>query len=104
MPLEEAFSLAMSISGGWTADQTWPSVYVHDQMASDFVCPDAAARKNMPSSKQVAQLSTTSYVHIMDRITSTSPAPSHLLPHPPVPDFQAGDGHLGKRIHPPAEN
>ena len=59
-------------------------VYVHDQMALDFVCRMRHLRKNIASSKQVAEAIDYIYVHIMDRITVNELAgavgisPTHL--------------------------
>ena len=59
-------------------------VYVHDQMALDFVCRMRRLKKNIASSKQVAEAIDYIYVHIMDRITVNDLAeavcvsPTHL--------------------------
>ena len=59
-------------------------VYVHDQMALDYVCRMRNLKKRIASSKQVAEAIDYIYVHIMDRITiqelasAISISPAHL--------------------------
>ena len=59
-------------------------VYVHDQMALDYVCRMRNLKKCVASSKQVAEAIDYIYVHIMGRITiqelasAISVSPAHL--------------------------
>lgn len=59
-------------------------VYVHDQMALDYVCRMRNLKKRVASSKQVAEAIDYIYVHIMGRITiqdlasAISVSPAHL--------------------------
>lgn len=85
MPLEEAFSLSDEYIRRMDCCTNMAEiVYVHDQMALDFVCRMRHLRKNIASSKQVAQAIDYIYVHIMDRITVNELAeainisPTHL--------------------------
>ena len=85
MPLEEAFGLSDEYIRRMDCCTNMAEiVYVHDQMALDFVCRMRHLRKNIASSKQVAQAIDYIYVHIMDRITVNELAeainisPTHL--------------------------
>ena len=85
MPLEEAFGLSDEYIRRMDCCTNMAEiVYVHDQMALDFVCRMRHLRKNIASSKQVAQAIDYIYVHIMDRITvnelaeSIGISPTHL--------------------------
>ena len=85
MAMEEAFSLSDEyIRRMDCCNNMAEIVYVHDQMALDFVCRMRHLRKNIASSKQVAQAIDYIYVHIMDRITiqelasAISISPAHL--------------------------
>ena len=70
MAMEEAFSLSDEyIRRMDCCNNMAEIVYVHDQMALDFVCRMRHLRKNIASSKQVAEAIDYIYVHIMDRIT-----------------------------------
>ena len=70
MPMEEAFGLSDEyIRRMDCCNNMAEIVYVHDQMALDFVCRMRHLRKNIASSKQVAEAIDYIYVHIMDRIT-----------------------------------
>ena len=83
--LEEAFSLSDEyIRRMDCCTNIAEIVYVHDQMALDFVCRMRRLKKNIASSKQVAEAIDYIYVHIMDRITVNDLAeavcvsPTHL--------------------------
>lgn len=85
MAMEEAFSLSDEYIRRMDCCTNMAEiVYVHDQMALDFVCRMRHLRKNIASSKQVAQAIDYIYVHIMDRITVNELAeainisPTHL--------------------------
>ena len=85
MPMEEAFRLSDEyIRRVDCCNNMAEIVYVHDQMALDFVCRMRHLRKNIASSKQVAEAIDYIYVHIMDRITVNELAeaigisPTHL--------------------------
>ena len=85
MPLEEAFGLSDEYIRRMDCCTNMAEiVYVYDQMALDFVCRMRHLRKNIASSKQVAQAIDYIYVHIMDRITVNELAeainisPTHL--------------------------
>ena len=70
MPMEEAFTLSDEyIRRMDSCTNMAEIVYVHDQMALDFVCRMRRLKKNAASSKQVAEAIDYIYVHIMDRIT-----------------------------------
>ena len=84
-PMEEAFGLSDEYIRRMDCCTNMAEiVYVHDQMALDFVCRMRHLRKNIASSKQVAQAIDYIYVHIMDRITVNELAdavgisPTHL--------------------------
>ena len=85
MPMEEAFRLSDEyIRRMDCCNNIAGIVYVHDQMALDFVCRMRRLRKNVASSKQVADAIAYIYIHIMDRITinelaeAVSISPAHL--------------------------
>ena len=85
MPMEEAFRLSDEYIRRMDCCTNMAEiVYVHDQMALDFVCRMRHLRKNVASSKQVAEAIDYIYVHIMDRITVNELAeaicisPTHL--------------------------
>ena len=85
MAMEEAFSLSDEyIRRMDCCNNMAEIVYVHDQMALDFVCRMRALKKNAASSKQVADAIDYIYVHLMDRITINDLAaaicvsPAHL--------------------------
>ena len=70
MPLEEAFGLSDEYIRRMDCCTNMAEiVYVHDQMALDFVCRMRTLKKNAASSKQVADAIDYIYVHLMDRIT-----------------------------------
>ena len=70
MPMEEAFSLSDEyIRRMDCCNNMAEIVYIHDQMALDYVCRMRRLKKNIASSKQVAEAIDYIYVHIMDRIT-----------------------------------
>ena len=85
MPMEEAFSLSDEYIRRMDCCTNIPEIiYVHHQMAMDFVCRMRQLHRNVASSKQVAQAIDYIYVHIMDRITvnelaaAISISPTHL--------------------------
>ena len=85
MPMEEAFTLSNEYIRRMDCCTNIPEIiYVHHQMAMDFVCRMRQLHRNVASSKQVAQAIDYIYVHIMDRITvnelaaSISISPTHL--------------------------
>ncbi len=85
MPMEEAFGLSDEyIQRMDRCNNMAEIVYVHDQMALDFVCRMRHLRRNIASSRQVAEAIDYIYVHIMDRITVNELAgaigisPTHL--------------------------
>ena len=85
MPMEEAFTLSDEYIRRMDCCTNIPEIiYVHHQMAMDFVCRMRQLHRNVASSKQVAQAIDYIYVHIMDRITVTELAeainisPTHL--------------------------
>ena len=85
MPMEEAFTLSDEYIRRMDCCTNIPEIiYVHHQMAMDFVCRMRQLHRNVASSKQVAQAIDYIYVHIMDRITvnelaaSISISPTHL--------------------------
>lgn len=85
MPMEEAFGLSDEYIRRMDCCNNMPEiVYVHDQMALDFVCRMRTLKKNAASSKQVADAIDYIYVHLMDRITINDLAaavcvsPAHL--------------------------
>ena len=85
MAMEEAFSLSDAYIRRMDCCTNMAEiVYVHDQMALDFVCRMRRLKKNIASSKQVAEAIDYIYVHIMDRITiqelasAISISPAHL--------------------------
>ena len=85
MAMEEAFGLSDEyIRRMDCCTNIAEIVYVHDQMALDFVCRMRRLKKNIASSKQVAEAIDYIYVHIMDRITVNDLAeavcvsPTHL--------------------------
>jgi len=85
MPMEEAFSLSDEYIRRMDCCTNMAEiVYVHDQMALDFVCRMRHLKMNIASSKQVADAIDYIYVHIMDRITvnelaeAISISPTHL--------------------------
>ena len=70
MAMEEAFSLSDEyIRRMDCCNNMAEIVYIHDQMALDFVCRMRALKKNAASSKQVADAIDYIDVHLMDRIT-----------------------------------
>ena len=85
MPMEEAFTLSDEYIRRMDCCTNIPEIiYVHHQMAMDFVCRMRQLHRNAASSKQVAQAIDYIYVHIMDRITvnelaaAISISPTHL--------------------------
>ena len=85
MAMEEAFGLSDEyIQRMDRCTNMAEIVYVHDQMALDYVCRMRNLRKNVASSKQVAEAIDYIYVHIMERITindlaaAVSVSPAHL--------------------------
>ena len=85
MAMEEAFSLSDEyIRRMDCCNNMAEIVYIHDQMALDYVCRMRRLKKNIASSKQVADAIDYIYVHIMDRITVNDLAeavcvsPTHL--------------------------
>ena len=85
MPMEEAFSLSDEYIRRMDCCTNMAEiVYVHDQMALDYVCRMRNQKKRIASSKQVAEAIDYIYVHIMDRITiqelasAISISPAHL--------------------------
>lgn len=85
MPMEEAFSLSDEYIRRMDCCTNMAEiVYVHDQMALDFVCRMRQLKKNIASSRQVAEAIDYIYVHIMDRITvnelagAVNISPTHL--------------------------
>ena len=85
MPMEEAFTLSDEYIRRMDCCTNIPEIiYVHHQMAMDFVCRMRQLHRNVASSKQVAQAIDYIYVHIMDRITVNKLAeainisPTHL--------------------------
>ncbi len=85
MPMEEAFTLSDEYIRRMDCCTNIPEIiYVHHQMAMDFVCRMRQLHRNVASSKQVAQAIDYIYVHIMDRITvnelaaAISISPTHL--------------------------
>ena len=85
MAMEEAFGLSDEyIRRMDCCTNIAEIVYVHDQMALDFVCRMRRLKKNIASSKQVAEAIDYIYVHIMDRITvndlaeAVCASPTHL--------------------------
>lgn len=85
MAMEEAFSLSDEyIRRMDCCNNMAEIVYVHDQMALDFVCRMRTLKKNAASSKQVADAIDYIYVHLMERITINDLAaaicvsPAHL--------------------------
>ena len=85
MAMEEAFSLSDEYIRRMDCCTNIPEIiYVHHQMAMDFVCRMRQLHRNVASSKQVAQAIDYIYVHIMDRITvnelaaAISISPTHL--------------------------
>ena len=85
MAMEEAFSLSDEYIRRMDCCTNMAEiVYVHDQMALDYVCRMRNLKKRIASSKQVAEAIDYIYVHIMDRITiqelasAISISPAHL--------------------------
>ena len=85
MPMEEAFTLSDEYIRRMDCCTNIPEIiYVHHQMAMDFVCRMRQLHRNVASSKQVAEAIDYIYVHIMDRITVNKLAeainisPTHL--------------------------
>ena len=85
MAMEEAFSLSDEyIRRMDCCNNMAEIVYVHDQMALDYVCRMRNLKKRIASSRQVAEAIDYIYVHIMDRITiqelasAISISPAHL--------------------------
>lgn len=85
MPMEEAFTLSDEyIRRMDSCTNMAEIVCIHDQMALDFVCRMRQLKKNIASSRQVAEAIDYIYVHIMDRITVNELAdainisPAHL--------------------------
>lgn len=85
MPMEEAFTLSDEYIRRMDCCTNMAEiVYVHDQMALDYVCRMRNLKKRIASSKQVAEAIDYIYVHIMDRITiqelasAISISPAHL--------------------------
>jgi len=85
MAMEEAFGLSDEyIRRMDCCNNMAEIVYVHDQMALDYVCRMRNLKKRIASSKQVAEAIDYIYVHIMDRITiqalasAISISPAHL--------------------------
>ena len=85
MAMEEAFSLSDEyIRRMDCCSNLAEIVYIHDQMALDYVCRMRRLKKNIASSKQVAEAIDYIYVHIMDRVTVNDLAeavcvsPTHL--------------------------
>ena len=85
MAMEEAFRLSDEyIRRMDCCNNMAEIVYIHDQMALDFVCRMRTLKKNAASSKQVADAIDYIYVHLMDRITINDLAaaicvsPAHL--------------------------
>ncbi|MCI9557347.1 MAG: helix-turn-helix transcriptional regulator [Lawsonibacter sp.] len=85
MPMEEAFTLSDEYIRRMDCCTNIPEIiYVHHQMAMDFVCRMRQLHRNVASSKQVARAIDYIYVHIMDRITvnelaaAISISPTHL--------------------------
>ena len=85
MAMEEAFGLSDEYIRRMDCCTNIPEIiYVHHQMAMDFVCRMRQLHRNVASSKQVAQAIDYIYVHIMDRITvnelaaAISISPTHL--------------------------
>ena len=70
MAMEEAFGLSDEYIRRMDCCTNMAEiVYVHDQMALDYVCRMRNLKKRIASSKQVAEAIDYIYVHIMDRIT-----------------------------------
>ena len=85
MAMEEAFGLSDEYIRRMDCCTNMAEiVYVHDQMALDYVCRMRNLKKRIASSKQVAEAIDYIYVHIMDRITiqelasAISISPAHL--------------------------
>ncbi len=85
MAMEEAFGLSDEYIRRMDCCTNMAEiVYVHDQMALDYVCRMRNLRKRIASSKQVAEAIDYIYVHIMARITiqdlasAISVSPAHL--------------------------
>ncbi len=85
MAMEEAFGLSDEYIRRMDCCTNMAEiVYVHDQMALDYVCRMRNLKKRIASSKQVAEVIDYIYVHIMDRITihelasAISISPAHL--------------------------
>ena len=85
MALEEAFGLSDEyIRKMDRCASIADIVYIHDQMALDFVGRMRSLKKNVASSKQVAEAIDYIYVHVMERITINELAeavcvsPAHL--------------------------
>ena len=85
MAMEEAFGLSDEYIRRMDCCTNMAEiVYVHDQMALDYVCRMRNLKKRIASSKQVAEAIDYIYVHIMDRITVNELAeaigisPTHL--------------------------
>lgn len=85
MAMEEAFSLSDEyIRRMDCCNNMAEIVYVHDQMALDYVCRMRNLKKNAASSQQVAEAIDYIYVHIMERVTINDLAaavcvsPAHL--------------------------
>ena len=85
MAMEEAFRLSDEyIRRMDCCNNMAEIVYVHDQMALDYVCRMRNLKKRVASSKQVAEAIDYIYVHIMDRVTiqdlasAVCVSPAHL--------------------------
>ena len=85
MAMEEAFRLSDEyIRRMDCCNNMAEIVYIHDQMALDYVCRMRRLKKNIASSRQVADAIDYIYTHIMDRITVNELAeairisPTHL--------------------------
>ncbi len=85
MSMEEAFGLSDEyIRRMDCCNNMAEIVYVHDQMALDYVCRMRSLKKNVASSRQVAEAIDYIYVHIMERISvndlaaAVSVSPAHL--------------------------
>lgn len=85
MPMDEAFSLSDEYIRQMDCCNNMAEIaYIHDQMALDYVCRMRRLKKNIASSKQVADAIDYIYVHLMERITiqdlaaAVCVSPSHL--------------------------
>ena len=108
MAMEEAFSLSdeyirrMDCCGNLAE-----IVYIHDQMALDYVCQMRRLKRNIASSKQVAEAIDYIYVHIMERVTVNDLAeavcvsPTHLSGSSALPESGGHDAQNlpGQKLH-----